>query len=318
MIPGGSGQVGHVLRRALGAAGHETVVLSRHPKEGELHWDGETLGPWAEALDGADAVINLAGRSVNCRYTPENRRAILESRVRSVRAVAEAIRAARRPPRVWLQASTATIYASRTEAPNDEATGLLAPTLPGVSAPDTWRFSFEVATAWERALDEADVPKLRRVALRSALTLSPDRGGVFDVLLGLVRRGLGGAQGDGRQFVSWIHEADFAAATLFLLEGEMEGPVNLAAPNPLPNRAFLRALREAWGIPFGLPAPAPLLELGTWAMGTESELVLKSRRVVPRRLEEAGFRFAFPTWPEAARDLVARWRTNADGASARL
>ena len=307
-MPGGSGQVGRMLERAFRAAGHETIVLSRHPRDGELPWDGRTLGPWADALDGADAVLNLAGRSVNCRYTPANRKAILDSRILSVQAVGEAIAAARRPPRVWLQASTATIYAHRFDAANDEATGIIAPSADGRPVPETWRFSLEVARAWEQALADAPTPDTRRVALRSALTLSPDWGGVFDVLLGLVRRGLGGAQGDGRQFVSWIHERDFAAAALFLLEGEMDGPVDLAAPNPLPNREFLRVLRAAWGIPFGLPAPAPLLEIGTWAMGTESELVLKSRRVVPRRLEEAGFRFAFPAWPEAAGDLVARWR----------
>ena len=304
MIPGGSGQVGHVLERALRAAGHETVVLSRQPKTGETLWDGRTLGLWTDVLDGADAVINLAGRSVNCRYTPENRKAILDSRVDSVRVVGEAIATARKPPRVWLQASTATIYADRYDAPNDEATGTVA-----AAGPDTWRFSLDVALAWERALADAPTPNTRKVALRSAMTMSPDRGGVFDVLLGLVRHGLGGTQGSGRQFVSWIHEADFTAAVLFLLDGEMEGAVNLAAPNPLPNRQFLRDLRRAWSITFGLPAPKPLLEIGTWAMRTESELVLKSRRVVPRRLEEAGFRFAFPTWPEAAEDLVARWRT---------
>ena len=304
VLPGGSGQIGSLLVRGLREAGHETVVLSRRPRAGEILWEGETLGPWAAQIDGADAVINLAGRSVNCRYNAANRREILDSRVDSVRVVGEAIRAAAKPPYAWLQASTATIYAHRFDAPNAEATGRID----AVDVPETWRFSLGIAQAWERALDEAETPGTRKVALRSAITMSPDRGGAFDVLLGLVRRGLGGHQGDGRQYVSWIHEADFVAAVLFLLEGDLEGPVNLASPNPLPNRDFMRALREAWGIAFGLPAPRPLVDVGAWAMGTETELVLKSRRVVPRRLEEAGFRFAYPAWPKAARELTNRWR----------
>ncbi len=166
-----------------------------------------------------------------------------------------------------------------------------------------------VAVAWERALNEADCPRTRKVALRSAMTMGPDRGGVFDVLLGLVRRGLGGTAGDGRQYVSWIHDRDFVRAVSWLIaHEEMAGPVNLAAPNPLPNAEFMRALREAWGIGFGLPAPGWMLEVGAFFLRTETELVLKSRRVVPGRLSAAGFVFDFPTWPEAARDLCRRWR----------
>jgi uncharacterized protein (TIGR01777 family) len=269
-------------------------------------WDARTLGPWVEELEGAGAVINLAGRSVNCRYHAANRRAITESRIESTRAVGQAIAAARRPPPVWLQASTATIYAHRFDAPNDEATGILGGTEPG--SPDTWRFSIDVATAWERALDETATPHTRKVALRSAMIMSPDRGGVFDVLLRLVRFGLGGAAGDGRQYVSWIHDRDFVHAVSWLIEHEMEGPVNLAAPNPLPNADFMRALRQAWGIRLGLPASRWMLEVGAWLLRTETELVLKSRRVVPGRLLQAGFAFEFPDWPEAARDLCRRWR----------
>jgi NAD dependent epimerase/dehydratase family enzyme len=147
------------------------------------------------------------------------------------------------------------------------------------------------------------------VALRSAMTMSPDRGGVFDVLLGLVRRGLGGRAGDGRQYVSWIHDQDFIRAIYWLLDHrELEDPVNLAAPNPVPNASFMRVLREAWGIPLGLPATGWMLELGAFFLRTETELILKSRRVVPGRLVASGFTFQFPTWPEAARDLCRRWR----------
>ena len=310
VIPGGSGQVGTVLARAFHGAGHEVVVLSRHAGRAPWRvalWDARSLGAWAQEFDGADVVINLAGRSVDCRYTAENRRLIKESRIDSTRVVGEAIARAPRPPRVWLQASTATIYAHRFEAANDEATGILGGAEPGV--PDTWRFSIDVATSWERTLDEAVTPQTRKVKLRSAMTMSPDRGGIFAVLLGLVRRGLGGQSGDGRQYISWIHFEDFIRAIYWIIEHEeCAGPVNLAAPHPLPNAEFMRALREAWGTRFGLPAAEWMLEVGARILRTETELILKSRRVVPGKLTQQGFAFHFPTWPEAARDLCSRWR----------
>ncbi len=313
VIPGGSGQVGTVLARAFHREGHNVVVLTRQPRPApwrSVAWDAASLGPWTAELEGADAVINLAGRSVNCRYTPENRRQILESRVDSTRVLGEAIARAGDPPRVWLQASTATIYAHRLDAPNDESTGIIGGAEPG--APDTWRFSTEVATAWERALDQADMPRTRRVKLRSAMVMSPDRGGIFDTLLGLVRRGLGGRSGSGRQYVSWIHDADFIRAIRWLMEhDEVDGAVNLASPNPLPNAEFMRTLRRAWGARIGLPAAEWMLEVGAVLMRTESELILKSRRVVPGRLLEAGFTFQHPHWAGAARDLCARWRAPA-------
>lgn len=217
----------------------------------------------------------------------------------------EAIAAAQLPPPVWLQASTATIYAHRYDAANDEASGILGGDEPNV--PETWRFSIEVAKAWERALDDAPTPSTRKVKMRTAITMSADKGGVFDLLRGLTQRGLGGAQGDGRQYVSWIHGADFMRASLWLIaHEELDGAVNLAAPNPLPNAEFMRALREAAGARIGLPAPAWILEIGTFLMKSETELVLKSRRVVPTRLLASGFQFDFPTWPEAAQDLCGR------------
>lgn len=311
IIPGGSGQVGSILARAFHGEGHEVVVLSRSPRAAPwktLAWDAATRGDWWAQIDGAEVVINLAGRSVNCRYHAANRREIMQSRVDSTRSVGDAIAAAKNPPRVWLQAGTATIYAHRYDAANDEATGILGGDEPG--APDTWRFSIEVARAWERALDEARTPHTRKVILRSAMTMSPDPGGVFATLLGLTRRGLGGTVGDGRQFMSWIHEEDFIRAVRWLIaRDDLAGPVNLAAPHPLPNADFMRALREAARVPFGLPAPEWLLEIGVRLLRTESELVLKSRRVVPTRLLDSGFTFHFPTWPEAARDLCGRWRS---------
>jgi uncharacterized protein (TIGR01777 family) len=312
VIPGGSGQVGTILARAFHAEGHEVVVLSRRPQPQAcswrmIQWDGATPGDWRGAIDGADVVINLAGRSVNCRYNAANRREILESRVRSTRIVGEAIASATRPPRVWLQASTATIYAHRYDGANDERTGVLGGEEP--NAPATWRFSIDVARAWERAFDEARTPSTRKVSLRSAMTLSPDAGGVFDALLGLVRHGLGGRAGDGRQFMSWIHYEDFVASVRWLIDRhDVDGIVNVAAPNPLANAEFMRLLRRAWGTRFGLPARPWMLEIGAVFMRTETELILKSRRVVPGRLLEHGFAFKFPMWDEAARDLCDQSR----------
>ena len=309
VIPGGTGQVGGLLCQALAARGDEVVVLSRGAGHGvrTVAWDGRTLGPWVDELEGADAVINLAGRSVNCRYTRANLEAMMSSRVDSTRAVGLAIAQAARPPRIWLQMSTATIYAHRFDAPNDEKSGLLGGDEPGV--PSYWRTSIEIARAWERAQQEARTPQTRRVALRSAMVMSPVRDGIFDVLLGLTRAGLGGAIAGGRQFVSWIHERDFTRAIeLLIARDDFDGPVNLAAPSPLPQRDFMAALRAARGVRIGLPATRWMVEIGAFFLRTDTELILKSRRVVPGRLLEAGFRFDYPEWAPAAQDLVGRWR----------
>lgn len=311
VIPGGTGQVGRVLARAFHPE-HEVVVLTRDPARRlpwrSMPWDGRTPGPWVDEVDGADVVINLAGRSVNCRYHAANRREIMASRVESVRAVGEAIQRAKHPPRVWLQASTATIYAHTFDPAHGED-GTIGGSEP--DAPDTWRFSIDVATSWERATDSFNLPRTRVVKMRSAVTMSPDRGGIFDTLLGLVRRGLGGTCGDGKQYVSWIHETDFVNAVRFLIErDDLRGHINLAAPQPLPNREFMAALRKAWGMPVGLPAAKWMLEIGAVLLGTETELILKSRRVVPQRLLEKGFVFQYSDWESAAKELCRRWRHN--------
>ena len=311
LIPGGSGQVGTVLARAFQLRGDEVVVLSRTRTDAlpwrVVEWDGETLQDWATEFEDADIVINLAGRSVNCRYTPENRRIIIDSRVNSTRVVGQAIAQAIKAPRVWLQASTATLYAHRFDAPNDDRTGIIGGSEP--DAPDTWRFSIDVVKKWERELNAAATPDTRKVLMRSAIVMSPDLGGAFDMLLRLVRFGLGGRFGDGQEFVSWIHDHDFVQAVDWLIQHEeLVGPVNLAAPNPLPNSEFMREIRRAWGISFGLPSTKWMLELGAFVLRSETELMLKSRRVVPSRLLQSGFAFEFPTWAEASQDLSARWR----------
>lgn len=312
VLAGGSGQAGTVLARELAGGGHRVVVLSRRPapEDGPVRtvdWDGRSLGQWADEIDGADAVINLAGRSINCRHTPANQRLILQSRVDATRVIGRAITEAARPPAVWLNASAATLYSHLGDAPHDERSGVIGGAEPGL--PPKWRAILDVVRAWEAELAAADTPRTRKLALRISLLLGTGRGGVFDTLARLARLGLGGRAGDGRQFVSWIHERDFAGAVLWLIgQPGIEGPVNLAAPDPRPNGEFMAVLRRAAGVPFGLPTPAPLLELGALVMRTESKLVLKSRRVWPGRLLEGGFVFQYPSWEQAAPELLQRWR----------
>ena len=315
VIPGGSGQVGTLLARYLHAKGDEVIVLSRSPKPAPwktLAWDGRTLDPaWTASLEGADAVIHLSGKSVNCRYNAANRKEIIDSRVVPTLLIGEAITACRTPPRLWMNASTSTFYRDARgthNQPNDEFTGELGGSEPGV--PDTWNFSIDVARRWEQAFYASNLPRTRKIALRSSMTMSPDQGGVFSVLSGLVRAGLGGTQGDGKQYVSWIHDLDYCRITDYLIANEdISGPVNLTAPEPLPNWQFMQALRKAWRRPIGLPAFPWMLEIGAVFLRTETELILKSRRAAPTKLLRHGYQFAFPTWPEAAENLATRSRT---------
>ena len=310
VIPGGAGYLGRIVAEHLHAKGNAVTVLSRSGAVAPwrvVSWDGADADDWTRELEDADVVINLAGRSVNCRYNAGNRRGILESRIRTTELLGEAISKVQRPPRLWINASTATIYRHSLDREMDEATGELGGVEP--DAPGSWRFSVEVATRWEKALFAANTPRTRKIALRSAMVMSAERGGTFDLLLRLVRFGLGGACGSGKQFVSWIHEEDFVRALDYLVEHEeFEGPVNVVSPNPLPNEDFLRALRKAWGARAGLPASQWMLEVGAFFLRTETELILKSRRVVPGLLQVSGFEFQFPEWRGAAEDLVQRWR----------
>jgi uncharacterized protein (TIGR01777 family) len=314
VLVGGSGHVGKLLARHFHQQRHDVCVLARTTFSAPwqvVAWNGVRIGEWVKALDGADVVINLAGRSVDCRYNARNSAEILESRIRSTRLVGEAIQTLSTPPSVWLNASTATIYRHATDRPMDEETGELGGTESGV--PDGWRFSIEVATRWEETFFAANTPNTRKVALRSAMTMSPDRGGVFDALLRLVRFGLGGRLGSGKQYVSWIHETDFVRAVEFLIANStIDGVVNVASPNPVTNDEFLKTLREAWGIRMGLPATEWMLEVGAFLLRTETELILKSRRVIPRRLRREGFTFVFPEWRKAAMDLVRQWREKSE------
>ncbi len=310
VIPGGAGHLGRILAGYLDSKGNSVTVLSRSGAVEPwpvVSWNGTDLDDWARELEGADVVINLAGRSVNCRYTTGNRREILESRVRPTELIGEAISRLHRPPRLWMNASTATIYRHSLDREMDEASGELGGG--ERNAPDIWRFSIEVARHWEKAFFAAHTPRTRKVALRSAMVMSAEQGGTFDLLLRLVRFGLGGQAGLGNQYVSWVHEDDFVRALDYLIEHEeFEGPVNVASPNPVPNEEFMRTLRNVWGSRIGLPAANWMLEAGALFLRTETELILKSRRVVPGLLLKSGFEFQSPEWGSAAENLVGRWR----------
>ncbi len=306
ILAGGSGFLGQLLGEFLQPRGWEPVVLTRSPaaraKFKELAWDARTLGDWAHALDGAEAVINLAGRSVNCRGTPANRLAIMNSRVESTRVLGEAIARCSQPPKTWLNSSTATIYKHSFDRPNDESSTDFSPTPEARDA-----FSVEVARAWEQALDGAQARQTRKVALRITLVFGTVPGGVFQILRRLTRFQLGGRMGSGRQYVSWIHEEDFCRAVEWILEHpEMSGPVNLAAPHPVTNREMMETFRRVCGVSIGLPAAEWMLEVGAFFLRTETELMLKSRNVIPGKLLASGFSFCYPRMEEALRDLAGR------------
>jgi uncharacterized protein (TIGR01777 family) len=303
ILAGGSGFLGGVLAEYFRKLDYEIVILTRLPHSdlpGIRHvvWDGENPGDWTRELDGSDALINLAGLSVNCRCHARNRRRILDSRLNSTRVLGEAVARCAKPPRVWLNSSTATIY-KHTFGPAWDESGEIAGT---PEAKDI--FSVEVATAWEKVFNKANTPGTRKVLLRSAMVLGRGGNSVFPVLQRLVRLGLGGKMASGRQYVSWIHQTDFCRAIeLILTREDISGPVNLAAPNPLTNAEMMRTLREICRAPIGLPAALWMLEFGAFFLRTETELIIKSRRVVPGRLTKAGFQFQYAVIHDPFTDL---------------
>lgn len=300
IIPGGSGFMGQALSRYFTSQGHEVVILTRRsqpdlPQVKYLTWDGKHVGDWASALEGADAVINLAGKSVNCRYTEENKRKIYDSRIDSTKVIGEAIAACKLPPKVWMNASTATIYRHAEDRPMTESTGEYGAGM-----------SVNVARDWEHAFLEAEVGGVRKIALRTAIVIALEDG-AFPRLLNLARTGLGGTQGNGEQMMSWIHIVDVVRAIQFLLDREdLSGAFNLAAPGPVSNKVFMETIRKAVGMPFALPMPEWLLKIGAFIIGTETELILKSRWVLPERLAAEGFEFSFPAVEGAVEKLVGR------------
>ncbi len=296
VIAAGTGFLGRVLCRYFVTKGYGVTVLTRGAARTEngidyVTWDARTRGKWEEVLEGAFFVINLAGKSVDCRYDERNRKEILASRIDSTKVLGAAIRDCKQPPRHWLNAATATIYRHSEDKRMDEVTG--------ETGDD---FSMGVAKAWEAAFFEGPLGT-KRTALRTSIVLG-NGGGAFPAIRNLVRMGFGGRQGSGRQFISWIHEQDFARAVLFIVESGMEGVVNIVAPEPVRNTDFMRMLRTAMRMPTGLRLSRKLLEWGAKLIGTETELVLKSRNVVPARLQEAGFHFQYGSLTAAFQQLT--------------
>jgi uncharacterized protein len=295
VIAGANGFMGLVLVDYF-KAHYDIHIITRKPlaiAETTNHlWDGKTLGEWAKTLDGAEVLINLAGRSVNCRYNEKNKQEIFESRTYSTKILGEAISKTAKPPKVWLNSSTATIYRHAEDRAMDDETGEIGT-----------GFSVEVAKLWEKTFFDAPTPHTRKVAMRTAMVLGK-HGGVLPVMANLVRYGLGGTMASGRQYVSWVHEYDVCRAVEFLIASRLEGTVNLSAPNPLPNALFMKQLRQHLKQPFGLPSTKWMLEIGAVFLQTETELILKSRRVTSTRLEAAGFRFVFPELQQTLTDLL--------------
>jgi len=322
VIAGGTGFIGQALAGYFGKD-NQITILSRHavhahnnayhkkllePAEGYRitywRWDGLRVEKhWADAISGADIVINLAGRSVNCRYTQKNKQEILESRRDATRAIGLAIREAAVPPKVWINAASATIYRHAEDHPQDEYAEAGAPS--HFSGEFNNGFSVQVCKAWEKAFEEERTPFTRKIALRTAITLG--EGGAIVPYLKLLKFGLGGHQGNGRQMFSWVHVEDVCRAIEWIYDhDELEGIFNISSPCPVTNREFMATLRKVTGHRIGLPAPAWLLKAGAAVIGTETELVLKSRWVLPTRLSGTGFTFKYAEPLHALKDIVER------------
>lgn len=299
ILAGGTGFIGQGLIKHFGEH-NDIIVLTRHPQVNHgrvkyVWWDGETLHGWELNLEKADLLINLAGKSVNCRYTEKNKQAIFDSRTASTRILGVAINTLQHPPKLWVNAGSATIYRHAQDRPMDEFTGEIQDD-----------FSVQVCKRWEAAINDINTPHTRRAILRIAITLGPD-GGVINPYLNMVKFGLGGHQGNGRQQYSWVHITDVCRMIAWLYEHpEQTGTFNCSAPNPISNRQFMQTLRKASGHSCGLPATSWMLSIGSCLVGTEKELLLKSRWVLPTRALQAGFTFKYAHIQQALENIIAQ------------
>lgn len=296
VIAGGSGFIGTYLANYFAESNHEIIILTRKqhlPQKNikYLLWDGKTIGDWSKIIDGADVLINLAGKSVNCRYTEKNKAEILNSRLNANHILGIAVQQAKRPPKIWFNAASATIYRHADDRPMDENTGEIGSD-----------FSMDVCKAWEKSFYELVLPETRKIILRMSITIGTN-GGVYKRFKNLVFAGLGGKMGTGKQMMSWIHVEDIARAITFIIEHEhINGIINVTAPTPISNAHFMAAIRKSNHVPFGLPTPRWFLAFGAFLIGTETELILKSRWVIPQKLMDAGFRFKYPEIEQLAAD----------------
>jgi uncharacterized protein (TIGR01777 family) len=298
VLAGGSGFLGQALARELVGKGCEVVVLSRGASRDsngirQSHWDGRTVSEWVDSIDGAQAIVNLTGRSVNCLHTPEHRREIMDSRVDSVRVLGEAMKGCAQPPRVFVQASSLAIYGDPGDRWCDE------------DAPHAEGFSEEVCKRWEAEFEKIDSPGLRKIVMRIGIVLEADKG-ALPVLARLTRFFLGGRVGNGRQYISWIHVADLTRMFVEAIErSDLSGAFNATGPNPAANAEFMRELRRALHRPWSPPVPAWATRIGAFFMRTEPSLALTGRRCRPKRFLENGFHFEFPDLRRALADLFS-------------
>ncbi len=293
ILAGGNGYLGGVLAKYFSGIADEVVILARKPKAEKgniktLVWNGKTIGDWVYSLQGADLLVNLCGKNVNCRYTEKNKKEIFDSRLIPTQLLGKAIEEIKNPPKLWINITSATIYRHADDRPQDEFTGEIGN-----------GFSVEVCKAWENCFFKTNTPNTRKIALRMGIVLGL-KDGAFPRLLNLVKLCMGGKQGSGKQYMSWIHEEDTARSIEWLLNhAEIKGIVNCTAPEAIKNHVFMRSIRNAFGRSFGLPAPVWLLAIGAKIIGTETELILKSRWVEPAVLLNSGFEFKYGKIREA-------------------
>lgn len=297
IIAAGTGFLGQVLVHHFKNKFDEIVILTRGKSQSingikYVNWNAGTFSGWEKELENATVLINLAGKSVDCRYTKKNKKEILLSRIESTKILNKAVLNCQNPPRHWLNSSTATIYRYSLDKKMDEDDGEIGND-----------FSINVALSWEKAFFKTETPKTLKTALRTSIVLGKN-GGALIPLKTLAKIGFGGKQGKGNQFVSWIHEDDFANAIDFIIEKEMTGVINIVSPKPIRNVDFMQKLRKAVGFPFGISMNKFFLEIGSFIIRTETELVLKSRNVVPKRLLENEFQFKFGTLEKALQNLI--------------
>ena len=309
IIPGGRGHIGGYLAQHFQKQKQDIKILTRDKSKQEpfVFWDGKTLGEWQKLIDGSDVVINLAGRLVNCLPTKKNLKERMDSRIDSTRAIGEAILRAKKPPKLWIQMSTATIYDHSFGPPHDENSDRIGKNQG--QYPYVWRHSSSIAIRWEKTLFSFKTPSTRKLAVRLAFVISPKEKGYFDILRSLAKRGMGGPVAGGKQYVSWVHYIDFIRAIEYIISHEdIDGVVNLASPNALPQKEMMSKLRSVCGIRFYFPITKWMSEIGALFMKTDTELVLKSRRVTPQRLLSHGFKFQYPQWEGALLDMEKRYK----------
>jgi uncharacterized protein len=299
VITAGTGFLGQVLVNHFATIFEEIIILTRGKSEIKnnikyVHWDAKTLTGWENELENATALINLAGKSVDCRYTPENKKEILDSRVDSTAILNEAVLGCKNAPKHWLNSSTSTIYRFSLDKQMTEETGEIGDD-----------FSMNVAKIWEKTFFEVQTKRTLKTALRTSIVLGKN-GGAFVPLKALANIGFGGKQGKGNQYISWIHEKDFASAIEYIIQKEMTGIVNIVSPKPISNQNFMQKLRKTLHMPIAIPIPEVLLKIGAKIIKTETELVLKSRNVIPQRLQENGFVFEFDTIEKAFQNLIQK------------